>query len=157
MKTHGGQSCFGDDHADRLIWIISMVGATIFVLTSKVALLLHCIDDKKWYGEFMTFVITLAMGTMYCVTIFQFIPESLHFLHVQSYNVTCDSCHGGSFSSSIVRDDCHQVCARAEPSQCPSSYHLNVGGAKSFMNTMIISYLCSIIVYDVQKVKQFFK
>ena len=51
--------------------------------TSKVSLLLHFIEDKKWYGDFMTFGVTLAMGTMFSVTIFQFIPESLHFLHVQ--------------------------------------------------------------------------
>jgi len=62
---------------------ISIVGATIFVATSKVSLLLHFIEDKKWYGDFMTFGVTLAMGTMFSVTIFQFIPESLHFLHVQ--------------------------------------------------------------------------
>jgi len=69
MKSpHDGRPCFAhSEHSDWLLWVISMVGATIFVITSKVTLLLHCVDDKKWYGEFMTFVVTLAMGTMFCV------------------------------------------------------------------------------------------
>ena len=79
----GESSCFQDSQTDVVIWGLSLIGATVFVATSKVSLLLHFIEDKRWYGDFMTFAVTLAMGTMFAVTIFQFIPESLHFLHVQ--------------------------------------------------------------------------
>ena len=79
----GTSSCFQDSQTDGVIWGLSLIGATVFVATSKVSLLLHFIEDKRWYGDFMTFAVTLAMGTMFAVTIFQFIPESLHFLHVQ--------------------------------------------------------------------------
>ena len=72
-----------ESQTNGVIWCLSLIGATVFVAASKVSLLLHFIEDKRWYGDFMTFAVSLAMGTMFAVTIFQFIPESLHFLHAQ--------------------------------------------------------------------------
>ena len=62
-----------------------------FILfVSKVSLLLNLLGRKWWYAELMTFLVSLAMGTMYCITIFQFIPESLgelnHEIHAWSKN-----------------------------------------------------------------------
>ena len=44
-------------------------------LTFQVTLLLNPLMNKRWYADLMTFLIALAMGTMFCVTVFQLIPE----------------------------------------------------------------------------------
>ena len=43
----------------------------------KVSLLINLLHNKSWYNDLMTFLVALAMGTMYCVTVIQFIPEAL--------------------------------------------------------------------------------
>ena len=58
-----------------------------FVHPRKVTLLLNPFMDKPWYIELMTFLIALAMGTMFCVTIYQLIPESLELLHTLHYTI----------------------------------------------------------------------
>ena len=55
---------------------LAMGGATLFVFVSKVSLLLNLLHKKKWYTDLMTFLVSLSMGTMYCVTLAQFIPEA---------------------------------------------------------------------------------
>ena len=55
---------------------------------------------KPWYTELMTFLIALAMGTMFCVTIYQLIPEALELLHTSEYTVACELRHR----------DCHFIC-----------------------------------------------
>ena len=40
----------------------------------KVTLLLNPLMGKWWYTDLMTYLISLAMGTMLCVSVFQLIP-----------------------------------------------------------------------------------
>ena len=54
---------------------VAMGGCLLFVICSKVTLLLNPIMGKSWYTDLMTYLIALAMGTMLCVTVFQLIPE----------------------------------------------------------------------------------
>ena len=39
--------------------------------------MINLLHNKSWYNDLMTFLVALAMGTMYCVTVIQFIPEAL--------------------------------------------------------------------------------
>ena len=51
-------------------------GATVFIIVSKVSLVLNLLHKKSWYTDLMTFLVALSMGTMYCITLVQFIPEA---------------------------------------------------------------------------------
>ena len=55
---------------------LAIGGATLFIIVSKVSLLLNLLHKKSWYTDLMTFLVALSMGTMYCVTLAQFIPEA---------------------------------------------------------------------------------
>ena len=55
---------------------LALGGATLFIVVSKVSLLLNLLHKKSWYTDLMTFLVALSMGTMYCVTLAQFIPEA---------------------------------------------------------------------------------
>ena len=64
---------------------------TQYSTTKTVTLLLGPLEKKSWYTELMTFLIALAMGTMFCVTIYQLIPEALELLHTVEYLVACET------------------------------------------------------------------
>ena len=98
-------------------WLVGMIGATIFVLVSKVTLLLSPLMKYKWYAELMTYLMALAMGTMLCVTIFQLIPEALDLLHEKQYRILCDEYTNNQttttfykFSDSKMKTNCKDVC-----------------------------------------------
>ena len=55
---------------------LAIGGATLFIVVSKISLLLNLLHKKSWYTDLMTFLVALSMGTMYCVTLVQFIPEA---------------------------------------------------------------------------------
>ena len=55
---------------------LAIGGATLFIVVSKISLLLNLLHKKSWYTDLMTFLVALSMGTMYCVTLAQFIPEA---------------------------------------------------------------------------------
>ena len=50
-----------DEVSIRAEWGMCMIGATVFVLLSKVTLLLNPLMSKDWYTELMAFLIALAM------------------------------------------------------------------------------------------------
>ena len=54
-----------------------MFGLQAISKPQKVSLLINLLHNKSWYNDLMTFLVALAMGTMYCVTVIQFIPEAL--------------------------------------------------------------------------------
>ena len=98
-------------------WLVGMIGATIFVLVSKVTLLLSPLMKYKWYAELMTYLMALAMGTMLCVTIFQLIPEALDLLHEKQYRILCGEYTNTQttttfykFSDSKMKTNCKDVC-----------------------------------------------
>ena len=92
-----------------------------------VRLLLNLLSKKWWYAELMTFFIALSMGTMYCITIFQFIPESLgesprflfywllfsefHVEHILSFNSPCSMKDTLSNLPTLVTSNCTEKCA----------------------------------------------
>ena len=55
---------------------LAIGGATLFIVVSKISLLLNLLHKKSWYTDLMTFLVALSMGTMYCITLAQFIPEA---------------------------------------------------------------------------------
>ena len=62
---------------------LAIGGATLFIIVSKVSLLLNLLHKKRWYTDLMTFLVSLSMGTMYCITLVQFIPEAFGELPFQ--------------------------------------------------------------------------
>ena len=79
---------------------VSLTCQVLSNLNYTVTLLLNPLMKKPWYTELMTFLIALAMGTMFCVTIYQLIPEALELLHTSEYTVACELRHR----------DCHFTC-----------------------------------------------
>ena len=63
---------------------LAIGGATLFIVVSKVSLLLNLLHKKSWFTDLMTFLVALSMGTMYCVTLVQFIPEAFGKLKSQT-------------------------------------------------------------------------
>ena len=63
---------------------LAIGGATLFIVVSKVSLLLNLLHKKSWFTDLMTFLVALSMGTMYCVTLVQFIPEAFGKLKCQT-------------------------------------------------------------------------
>ena len=61
---------------------LAIGGATLFIVVSKISLLLNLLHKKSWYTDLMTFLVALSMGTMYCITLAQFIPEAFGELDV---------------------------------------------------------------------------
>ena len=58
-----------------LEWILAVLGGIIFIIVSKVTTFLQKLEDKTWYKDFITFLIAMSMSTMFCMTVFQLIPE----------------------------------------------------------------------------------
>ena len=50
-------------------------GSILFVLLSKVTILMKPLVNKSWYTELVLYLICLAMGTMLAAISFQLIPE----------------------------------------------------------------------------------
>ena len=50
-------------------------GSIVFVLLSKVTILMKPLVNKSWYTELVLYLICLAMGTMLAAISFQLIPE----------------------------------------------------------------------------------
>ena len=107
------------------------------MLVSKVSLLLNLLSRKWFYAELMTFLVSLAMGTMYCITIFQFIPESLgemfkisasvkkqtlsnkyilefHIEHILPINIPCNSNETILNLPTLVKSQCTKTCVEGK-------------------------------------------
>ena len=55
---------------------LAIGGATLYIVVSKISLLVNHLHKKSWYTDLMAFLVALSMGTMYCITLAQFIPEA---------------------------------------------------------------------------------
>ena len=67
---------FESDQWFKFELALAAIGILVYICAAQVPRILDCFHDKEWYDEFMTFLIALSMGTMYCVTLAQFIPEA---------------------------------------------------------------------------------
>merc|ERR1719431_415095 len=108
----------------------------------------------------MTYLIALAMGTMFSVTVMQLIPEALDLLHAQKYKLQCASVRyllswqvdilresrGGGVT---VYDDCASICS---PNVADNEFcTLTVGGPKAYIWVTVTLYCFMIFFYDLQK------
>ena len=59
----------------KLEWVLAVLGGIIFILVSKVTSILQKFEHKNWYQDLITFLIAMSMSTMFCMTVFQLIPE----------------------------------------------------------------------------------
>ncbi|CBY39503.1 unnamed protein product, partial [Oikopleura dioica] len=150
-----------------LQWTTAMLGATLFVLFSKVTLLLNPIMGKPWYTDLMTYLIALAMGTMLCVTVFQLIPESLDLMAEKKYPIKCGDYRAVQKTlnynhKSVIVNDCDKVCPDANGGKAGGGIEgledgfctLTIGGTQQFIPVVCVLYLCTIIFYDLQKFLQ---
>ena len=55
---------------------LAIGGATLYIFVSKISLLVNHLHEKSWYTDLMAFLVALSLGTMYCITLAQFIPEA---------------------------------------------------------------------------------
>lgn len=162
-----------DDWMNIIQWSVAMGGAILFVIFSKVTLLLNPIMGKSWYTDLMTYLIALAMGTMLCVTVFQLIPEALNLLEEKELYVYCgqlrlirnsfdNGLNGRSGNGLVVKHNCDIKCndtsehGKASGIDEPeNSCTLTIGGPKNYVPVVCVLYLCTIIFYDLQKFLQY--
>ena len=58
---------------------LAIGGAILYIVVSKISSsqsVNHLLTKKSWYKDLMVFLYALSMGTMYCITLAQFIPEA---------------------------------------------------------------------------------
>ena len=58
---------------------LAIGGAILYIVVSKISSsqsVNHLLTKKSWYADLMVFLVALSMGTMYCITLAQFIPEA---------------------------------------------------------------------------------
>jgi len=137
---------------------LALGGATLFIVVSKVSLLLNLLHKKSWYTDLMTFLVALSMGTMYCVTLAQFIPEAFG-LHTEYKYKTKKPCEvvelGKSFDlfkkmPSFMKTDCEEKCQSSDH-ECS----LSIGGPKVYIWLAMVAYLATIVFYSSEHVVNF--
>ena len=60
-----------------ILWALTIGGSVLFVIVSKVTILMKPLVNKSWYTELVLYLICLAMGTMLAAISFQLIPEGI--------------------------------------------------------------------------------
>ena len=142
----------------KFIWIIALGGATLYVLISRVSLIFQLFPNGKLRGSVIAFLMTLSMGTMLNVTMFEFIPKTLSIFHHHEISIPCDACDILHVPDNI--DHCNDHCNTTNrtrrssgPGPGADRYYFSYGGAKSFMGVMAVAYIFCIFLYDLQKVK----
>lgn len=60
-----------------ILWALTIGGSILFVIVSKVTILMKPLVNKAWYTELVLYLICLAMGTMLAAISFQLIPEGI--------------------------------------------------------------------------------
>jgi len=133
-------------------------GATVFIIVSKVSLVLNLLHKKSWYTDLMTFLVALSMGTMYCITLAQFIPEAfgLHTEYKYKTKNPCAIVKPGEYFDlfkkmpSFMKTDCQEKCESIEP-ECS----LIIGGPKVYIWLAMVAYIATIVFYSSEHVINF--
>ena len=84
--------------------------------------------------------------------------EALDLLHVSKYSIFCDEAQrvianfksagrGHARGGSTISNNCDEVCG--EEDLC----ELKIGGPKVYTSVLAVLYICTIIFYDLQKVR----
>ena len=77
LDLHSIESVLLNTQIEGILWALTIGGSILFVIVSKVTILMKPLVNKSWYTELVLYLICLAMGTMLAAISFQLIPEGI--------------------------------------------------------------------------------